>query len=470
MNLKTLLLQRKERLRHERLNALRFIARPYQDKIIKDFDTGLKFLILCHCRRMGKDMLSFYLVCRLCNEKPNQIVYYVFNTMKQGKQMILDGMTFEGKRIITEIVSEAVLDKPKSGNLYHSDNTLRFKNGSRVYFIDSQDADTKVGGNLNLLVLSELATYKKQDFVDYLVPSTLKVGGRIICVSTPRYGSKFNDMILQGGKGRYISIIKATSPEAVDNEGNPVYSQEELEYAKTQMSIEKYLQEYECDLNTANETSIYALSLTMARWRNEVETNNRPLYISFDLGFNDGQSMTFSTTDKDGKVIPIHWYMNNNQPTKHYVDYINNYIESTNFSKVNTTLLLPHDGNNRQDGYSTLTSRAQMYREQGFNTVVIPALPQMKGIEILRTSIQNGDIQFMDNPIIVSMINDIKKYEWKVVNGVNTFVPNHGVGLSASNVADSLEYLAIYMFRDKYVDTAYKGFRSREANKIGMRG
>ncbi|MGL5714320.1 MAG: hypothetical protein ACRCX2_14965 [Paraclostridium sp.] len=452
------------------IRQLKFNPRPYQKTIIDDFDNGEKFMMLCHCRRMGKDMLAFYLACRLCTENPNQIIYYVFNTMKQGKQMILDGMTTDGKRIITEVVSSSVLDKPRSGNLYHNDNTLRWNNGSRIYFVDAQDVDTKVGGNLNLLVLSEMATYKNQNFVDYLIPSTLKVGGRIICVSTPRYGSKFNDMMLEDNRGRYKSIIRATSPEAIDNNGNPVYTQEELEYAKTQMSMEKYLQEYECDLNTANETSIYAFSFTMAKWLSEIELDNRPLYISFDLGFNDGQSLVFATTTKDGKVVPIHWYMNNNQPTKHYTDYIENYLNNIKkFKKENTTLILPHDGNNRQDGFSQLTSRAQMYRDCGFKVITIPALAQSKGIEILRSSIQNGDIQFLNNPIITSMVNDVKKYEWKITNGVNTFVPNHGKGLSASNVADSLEYLTIYMFRDKYIENSYKNFTPKTPNKIGIR-
>ncbi len=429
---------------------LKFNPRPYQAETIEAFNHN-RFLLICWCRRLGKDMMAFYLACKECVENKNRIVYYVFNTMKQGKMMILEAKTETGEPIITETIDEKVIIKTRSGKLYHNDNTIRFKNGSIIYFVDAQNANTKVGGNLNLVVFSEMATYKNQEQIEYLIPSTLKVGGKIIAVSTPRYGSKFNDTVSKGESGKYISIIPATSDKAVDNEGNRIYSMEQLEYAKTLMSIEKYLQEYECDLNTANESSIYSQSISMAKYKDRVEWDKKRILISFDLGFNDGQSLVFSVVE-NGKVYPIHWYYTNNQPTKHYVDYIEQWLKAKGINKQQVELVQPHDANNRQDGYNVLVSRATMYRKAGFNVVVVPALPQLRGIEILRASIQNNDIIFENNPIITSMVNNLKKYEWKTTNGIIEFVPVHGKGLSSSNIADSLEYLAIYLFRNKYIE------------------
>ena len=437
--------------------------RPYQREVVDAFDKH-SFLALVWSRRMGKDISSLYLACRLCVEKNNQIVFYVFNTMKQGRQMILEGMTTESKPIITTVVNEELLLKPQnSERLYHSDNTLRFKNGSIIYFVDSQQVDSKVGGNINLLVLSEVATYKRQDVLEYLIPSTLKVGGKILAVSTPRYGSAFNDMMMQDNDTMYKSILTATDPRAIDEKGRPVYTEEELQFARKNMSQEKFQQEYFCDLNTANESSIYALSLTMAKKVEESVVSGKRVYVSFDLGVNDGCSLVFSYMNSEGKAVVFHWYYTNNQPTKHYVDYINMVLGKFNIGKGNVTLLLPHDSKNRQDGYSSLMSRDEMYRQQGFKVAVIPAIRQLQGIEICRSSIQNNDILFTDTMSVDNLISGLKKYEWKVVNGVNSYIPEHGKGLSSSNIADSLEYLCIYLYKDKYVSNQYKQFKGAKS-------
>ena len=438
--------------------------RPYQNEIVEVFDVE-SFLSICWARRMGKDITALYLACKTCVDNDNQIVFYVFNTMKQGRQMILEAYTLDGKPLITSVVNETLLLKPRnSDRLYHNDNTLRFKNGSIIYFVDAQNVDNKVGGNINLLVLSEVATYKRQDILEYLIPSVLKIGGKILAVSTPRYGSAFNDMMIEDNDTVYKSILSATDSRAVDENGNAIYTEEELEFAKKNMSLEKFQQEYFCDLNTANDSSIYALSLGMAEYVEEQrDLKGARVYISFDLGFNDGQSLVFSYMNKQGKAIVFHWYYTNNQPTKHYVDYIEMILSKYGISKSRVVLLLPHDGKNRQDGYSSLMSREQMYRQQGYTVKVIPALNQLQGIEVCRSSIQNNDVLFTDNIAVNNMISNFKKYEWKVVNGVNSYVPEHGKGLSASNVADSIEYLCIFLYKDKYVENQYKGFKGNKS-------
>lgn len=90
------------------------------------------------------------------------------------------------KKMIDEIIDRNVLDLPlKSDKLYHSDNTIRFKNGSKIYFVGSQDANNKVGGNLDLLVISEMALIQNKDIMMYLIPSVVNIKGKIILVSTP---------------------------------------------------------------------------------------------------------------------------------------------------------------------------------------------------------------------------------------------------------------------------------------------
>ena len=117
--------------RKEEKAGIRIKYRPYQKKVVETFEQGERFLIVCWARRLGKDMMTFSLAAKQCINTPNSTVFYIFPTQKQGKQMLLEAKTTDHKSIISSVLNENLLIKPRySQKLYHSDNTIRFKNGS----------------------------------------------------------------------------------------------------------------------------------------------------------------------------------------------------------------------------------------------------------------------------------------------------------------------------------------------------
>ena len=455
--------------RKDEKGGIRIKYRPYQKALVETYEQGERFLIVCWARRLGKDMMTFSLAAKQCINTPNSTVFYMFPTQKQGKQMLLEAKTTDHKSIISSVVNENLLIKPRySQKLYHSDNTIRFKNGSIIYIVDALNADTKVGGNIDLLVCSEAALYKNNDVIDYLIPSIIKAGGSVVIVSTPRFGSKFNKMFKEAGNGYYKSWINAVSDDAVDEAGNKVYTDEELELAKKLMSDEKFQQEYLCDLDTANELSIYARSFSKESFVMPRELNIRDkIFVTFDLGINDATSLTFSLINPETKKLEvIHHYHNNSQPTGHYISYLNDFLAVHKLTKNHMTLILPHDGKNRQDAIEYVITREQAYRNAGFLVNTIGAVKVLESIEVLRASIQHLDIIFWETLEVRKMVDLIKQYEWKTnkVSGENLGVPEHGVKLSASNTCDSLEVIAVSLFYDKYIKASeelYKDFKPR---------
>lgn len=130
------------------------------------------------------------------------------------------------------------------------------------------------------------------------------------------------------------------------------------------------------------------------------------------------------------------------------------------------TLILPHDGKNRQDAIEYVITREQAYRNAGFLVNTIGAVKVLESIEVLRASIQHLDIIFWETLEVRKMVDLIKQYEWKTnkVSGENLGVPEHGVKLSASNTCDSLEVIAVSLFYDKYIKASeelYKDFKPR---------
>ena len=426
-------------------NALIFKARSYQQDIINLYDK-YDYFLLCWCRRMGKDLLALYLACKRCIEVANSVVYYVFPTMKQGKMMILDGYSNNKKKIIDEVIDRKVLDLPlKSDKLYHSDNTIRFKNGSKIYFVGSQDANNKVGGNLDLLVISEMALIQNKDIMMYLIPSVVNIHGKIILVSTPRFGSEFNKMIEEKPQKWFIDVLNALDSRAVEADGTRVYTDEKLENVKSLMSESKFKQDILCDIDVANENAIYAESLLKAEWIKYLNISNKKLYVSEDLGINDSTALVFTI---DNTII--HHYANTDKATIHYIEYIKAFMKQDNIKDVE--IILPHDARNRQDAIDYLTSRREAYNKHFKNVRVLRAYEVNKTIEITRHSIEQHKIKFLDCASVREMVRLMKAYEWKIDNstGENLRVPVHGRGLAASNTCDAVEYYCMSMFLSSY--------------------
>ena len=115
------------------------------------------------------------------------------------------------------------------------------------------------------------------------------------------------------------------------------------------------------------------------------------------------------------------------------------------------TIILPHDGRNRQDAIETLVSREKAYINAGFKVLVLSQVNVNEAIETTRSAIQHGNLIFAENENVNGFIEIVKEYEWKFNNitGDNLFIPRHSM---ASNSADSLEYLAITFFFKKKID------------------
>lgn len=430
------------------LPIIRFKPRPYQKKAIEEFDSRVDNWIayICWARRLGKDQCVFAYSVDYCVKHPNSRVYYLFPQIKQGVKAIFEGVTTDGVRWIESIVDPRVLKRAKSGALYFYDNTIRFKNGSIISLV-GDDGDALVGGNLDILVISEAALVR-QSTLEYLIPSVLKNKGKILCVSTPRYGSFFNKSILDPDNTGYKSVIRAD--EAYDEEGNRIYTNDELAQARAIMSKARYNSEYNVDLAAYNALSIYGPSLESAKMIDMPDIRDCRIFISADLGTSDNSSYTFGVFI-DGKLKIIDSYRNRNVPTQHYIDYVNKWIAERNIPRRMVSLILPQDSKNVIDANRYLTSRVEFWRSAGFDVKTLTHIGVLRGIELTRAAIENHDLEFVNNYNVKNLISIVKAYEWKKTpQGEVLYVPNHGTGFAASNDADSLEYMNIAFFLDKY--------------------
>lgn len=433
-----------------------FSLRRYQQEQRSEYINSGKHMLICWSRRAGKDAFTFKLADEEC-QTPNRRVFYFLPTIKQAVLVLIDGVLDDGRSFLETIVDVSKLKMTSRGNYLHSDNTIRYKNGSIIYLFGADTADTKIGSNANLIIFSEAGPMydKFKMLLNKLLPSVGLTKGKIIAVSTPRYGSFFNEMFNNPEVDSEWYKSRLSAYDLTLDDGTRVYTDEDLEKKKVTMSVEEFEQEYLANTTIANNSSIYGKSIEMATYVDDFKpSSSEKVFVSMDLGVSDGYSLVFGVV-RNSKVVVLHHHMNNNQPNDYYGNYILSWGKQYGLSVRNFQLIVPHDGANRMDLGNVLMSRAQMYMRQGFSQpVILKAVDVLRTIECLRSSMQHQDIVFAKNVSVSTMLDKLKSYEWKVnkADGSIVYIPEHGVKQSASNIADSVEYMTLYFFANKYLE------------------
>ena len=278
--------------------------RKHQEELVKQLKTTNKHIGVSWARRGGKDYSVFKYCADKCRDNPNTRVAYYFPTIGDGKDAIFEGTTLDGKSWLKQLINiDDIILAKISGNMYHHDNSIRFKNGSKIRMFGGDRP--RVGTNENIVVFSEAAHMPKfKKLLDNMLPSVNLIGGRIIAISTPNYGSYFNKMMLEENDEWYKSIVKAD--KMYESDGcTRVYTDKELDKYRKSMSLEEFQQNYMCDMEMSNEASIYSQSIRLAKYENKVDYIGKKILISFDLGRLPINTITGESLMRNGKGNPV---------------------------------------------------------------------------------------------------------------------------------------------------------------------
>ena len=213
----------------------KFKPRPYQlpvmDAII---NKGFRRVVAILPRRAGKDMVAWNLCIRECLTKVC-VIYYIFPTYAQAKKVIWDSITNTGERILDYIPDEVVESKNSQ------EMKVRFKNGSLLQLVGSDNYDGLVGTNPQGVVFSEYALQDPRAY-QFIRPILTANDGWALFISTPR------------GKNHLYELyqIALNSPDwfcyklSVEDTGHISLHDIEKEKAEGLMSDDLIQQEYYC--------------------------------------------------------------------------------------------------------------------------------------------------------------------------------------------------------------------------------
>ena len=364
---------------------------------------GLRAAEIWH-RRAGKDLFAINLIATKMAER-NGLYWHVLPTYNQGRKIVWDGFTRDGRRFLDYFPEELIT----GSNSTDMKLTVDIGGKESVYqVVGSDDADRLVGTNPIGVVFSEYSL-QDPDAWDFIRPILAENGGWALFIYTARGRNHGWDMMkmAMGNPKWHCEVLKAGDEGTKRPDGTPVISDEIIDQEREAgMSEEKIQQEFYCS---------FEAPITGAYWGNHMmrmAKDNRitrvpyesrlPVDTYWDLGMDDSTAITF-VQQHMWEIRIIDYYENSGEGIEHYAKILRE--KDYNYGDHGG----PHDIEVRELG--TGKSRRQTAKQYGIKFRVVPKTDLMDSIENVRGILSKV---YMDEEKCHRLIEAMRGYrkEW----------------------------------------------------------
>ena len=406
-----------------RIRLDQFQPRDYQLSFCKAFDEQeFKKYFICWPRRSGKDICAFNLVLRAALRKVG-VYYYVFPTYSQGKKVIYDSITSDGKRFLDYIPKELV----------HSTNSQELKiklvNESLIQIVGSDNIDSLMGTNPQGICFSEYALQSPNAYA-FLRPVLAANNGWAIFESTPRGKNHFWEMFQIASNSSDWFVSKLT----LDDTLHIPFVEIEKDLAEGLISQDLVYQEYYTSFDMGVEGAYYAKYFDKMRLKGQIgqvpHEEGFKVHTAWDIGVRDSTTILFFQVI--GATVRIFdCYENSKQGLEHYTKILQQ--KDYNYGKH----IGPHDIAVKEFG-SGMT-RVEKAKQLGISFTIAPNISIYDGIEAVRSCLSKV---WIDEKNCSNFIKAMENYrqEYDLKKKVYKTQPLHDW---SSHWADSMRYLAV---------------------------
>jgi hypothetical protein len=205
-----------------------FTPHPKQREIINNIlSSQSKFHVASIGRQFGKSLAAENIVLYWAiNHRPVKILW-VAPVYSQTSKV--------HKELVNAIVNTGIIE---SNN--YSDNELKLKTGSTIYFRSAERYDNIRSWTYDYAVLDEAAFIREEAWNEAIRPTLAVRGKKVIFISTPKGKNWFHNLY-QLGQSEDYENYKSYTGSSYDT---PYISKEELEDAKKTLPADVFRQEY----------------------------------------------------------------------------------------------------------------------------------------------------------------------------------------------------------------------------------
>jgi hypothetical protein len=396
-------------------------CRPYQVNLWNYITGGGKLATVAWHRRAGKDLFAVNLIAYLTTRRQG-LYWHVFPLLNQGRRVIWEGYTGDGKRFLDYLPGELRND------VNQHEMRVNLKTGSTYQIVGGDNADKLVGSNPIGVVFSEYALMDPAIF-RYIRPILAENGGWALFISTPR------------GHNHYYTLFQAAEKnpdwfaERLTIENTKAIDIKELDNDRSSgMSENLIRQEYYCEWEAPIEGAYYADAMKRAEQDNRIADvpmdDHMDVWTAWDLGMRDTTVILFYQIEPRTKNIRIFdVYSGSGEGIPHYA----NKLRSKGYSFAGH--IAPWDIQIREIG--TGKSRIEIARQYGIKFSMAPRLGVDDGIEACRELFPQV---WIDRTQCDKLIEALKTYrkEWDLDKQIYKPKPTHDW---SSHWADAFRYL-----------------------------
>lgn len=349
-----------------------------QDVWNKFFNDGCKNIMLIEHRRAGKDDLSINLMAAAAILKKGYY-FYMFPEHNQARRVIWDGITSDGTRFIDR-VDKRLLAKPPQ----NKEMKLTLVNGSIIQVLGSNNYNSIVGTNPQGIVYSEFALQNPMAR-NYMRPIMAENNGWELLQTTPRGMNHAYDLYKRVKDNPDWYTKKLTVEDTRKHDGTPVVTKEKIQSEIDQGYPDELIQsEYYCDFEAAVFGAYYSNELKRAYNDKRIgefkPRSDYPVYVSYDLGFNDATALWFVQVINN-QFYFVHYYENNRQISSHYWEYAQSWANKNNVKLAFNVVPFDINQHDNETGKTRL-QRARINYGEKFK--VAPQMKIIDGIDIAK--------------------------------------------------------------------------------------
>ena len=340
-------------------------------QVFEDFhDRQERWSVIVAHRRCGKTVLCINdLIYRaLIEDKEDGRYAYVAPYMSQAKTIAFDYLLK---------YSRPVMAKSNQAELW-----VELMNGARIRLFGADNPDALRGLYLDGVVLDEYADMKPSIFGAVIRPLLADRKGWATFIGTPKGHNAFWEVYSNATQDNswYVKVLRASQTGLLE--------QSELDDAAKTMTQDQYLQEFECDFESAILGAYYGKEmrqLTDQGRIREVEYDPLfPVHTAWDLGYSDDTAIWFFQV-VHGEIRCLDYHSSNGQPVTFYAGIIQSREKERGY--VYGTHWLPHDARAK-----TLSSNRSVIEQLGDkiplkSIKIAPNLKLQDGIQASRLAL-----------------------------------------------------------------------------------
>jgi len=326
-------------------------------------------IIVAH-RRCGKTVACINDIIRkaLLEAKPDGRYAYVAPYYAQAKTIAWDYlMRFAAPALVKANQSELWVE---------------LDNGARIRLFGADNPDAMRGLYLDGVVLDEFADMKPSIFGAVIRPLLSDRGGWATFIGTPKGHNAFWEIYNNATKDSdwYVKTLRASQTGLLPDS--------ELADAAKMMSEDQYLQEFECDFESAILGAFYGKEMRLLTDQNRITTvEHDPMFKVFtawDLGYSDDTAIWWFQV-VHGEIRLLDYHSSNGQPVAFYCGIIESREQERMYDYGRH--YLPHDARAK-----TLASNRSIIEQlsdklEVSKMKIVPSLSLQDGIQASRLAL-----------------------------------------------------------------------------------